>query len=52
MFKWILLIVGYAGVLVAFRKLGGFRAAGDAITAWGRGSAAEQRKKIESLFKG
>lgn len=50
--KWLFLIVGYVGVLVGFRKLGGFRAAGDAIAAWGRASAAERRQRIESLFKG
>jgi len=49
--KWLFLIVGYVGLLVGFRRLGGFRAAGDAIAAWGRGSAAERRKRIESLFK-
>jgi hypothetical protein len=50
--KWLVLIAGYVGLLIGFRKLGGFRAAGDAITAWGRVTAAERRKKIESLFKG
>ena len=50
--RWVVLIAGYVGLLVGFRKLGGFRAAGDAITAWGRVTAAERRKKIESLFKG
>lgn len=52
MVKWLILIAGYVGLLVGFRKLGGFRAAGDAIAAWGRSSAAEQRKKIEGLLKG
>jgi len=49
--KWLFLVVGYLGLLVGFRRLGGFRAAGDAITAWGRVSAAERRKRIESFFK-
>jgi hypothetical protein len=47
MVKWILLLGGYLGLLVGFRRMGGFHAAGDAITAWGRGSAAERRRKIE-----
>ena len=51
MIKLILLGALYVGALVAFRKLGGLRAAADAITAWGQSSAAERRKKIESLFK-
>jgi hypothetical protein len=50
--KWLFLIALYVGVLVGFRKLGGFRAAGDAITAWGRGTASERKKQIESLFRG
>ena len=52
MLKLILLAAVYLGALVAFRKLGGFRSAADAITSWGRSTAAERREKIESLFKG
>ena len=47
MFKWILLLGGYLGLLVGFRRMGGFRAAGDAIAAWGRASAEAQRRKLE-----
>jgi hypothetical protein len=47
MFKWILLLGGYLGMLVGFRRMGGFRAGSDAITAWGHGSAAERRRKLE-----
>jgi hypothetical protein len=46
-FKWILLLGGYLGLLVGFRQMGGFRAAGDTITAWGRGSAEQKRRKIQ-----
>lgn len=40
MVDWIVIGVAYVGVLVFFRWLGGFHAAGDAFRQWGRASSS------------
>lgn len=47
MWTWIFIVLAYVAVLFAFRILGGFAAAGDAISSWGSRSSARRRRRIE-----
>ena len=47
MWTWIFIAAGYVAALFGFRLLGGFSAAGGAITTWGQRSSARRRAAIE-----
>ena len=47
MWTWIVIVVGYVGTALAFRYLGGFTGAGNAIADWGRRSSERRRARVE-----
>jgi len=44
---WIFIVVGYVAMLFVFHLMGGFWAAGNAISDWGRRSSAKRRAAVE-----